>query len=222
MVHPKCPVPPHRQHLAGLSREGMLLGNPDLGSDVVSATVSIWLMGSVGVELLRELVWGCRSHEWGALSLHVGRGHHPTVPAPPPPRLSAPSPERRGWLRLAEGFVGPRSEMGRPGVGGPREGRSVGLGMVSIPTWDSVVSVSQSCLTAGGLNLAFILFWLGCESEVKGWEGPHCLPRLPRRLLPASVSFLHSARTCVPSCMQPSWLRSSSPKPQVPSIVIVT
>lgn len=112
--------------------------------------------------------------------------------------------------------------MGRPGVCGPREGRSVGLGMVSIPTWESVVSVSQSCLTAGGLNLAFILFWLGCESEVKGWEGPHCLTRPPRRLLPASVSFLHSARTCVASCMQPSWLRSFSPKPQVPSIVIVT
>ena len=168
-------------------------------------------MGSVGVKLLRELVWGCRSHEWGALSLHVGRGDHPSVPAPPPPRLSAPSPERWGRLRLAEGCVGPRSEMGRPGVGGPREGRSVGLGMVSIPTWESVVSVSQSCLTAGGLNLAFILFWLGCESEVKGWEGPHCLPRPPRRLLPASVSFLHFARTCVASCMQPSWLRSFSP-----------
>lgn len=52
---------------------------------------------------------------------------------------------------------------------------------------------------------AFLLSRLGCESEAKGWEGPHSLPRPPRRLLPASVSFLHSARTCAASCMQPSW-----------------
>ena len=108
---------------------------------MVSAMVSIWLMGSVGVELRRELVWGRRGHEWGALSLHVGRGDHPPVPAAPPPRLSAPSPERQGQLHLAEGCVGPGSEMGWLGVGGPREGRSVGLGVVSIPTWECVMPV---------------------------------------------------------------------------------
>lgn len=62
----------------------MLLRNPDLGSDLVSATVSIWLMGSVGVKLLKELVWGPRGHEWGAFSLHVGRGSTPCSNPPPP------------------------------------------------------------------------------------------------------------------------------------------
>ena len=61
----------------------MLLRNPDLGSDLVSATVSIWLMGSVGVKLLKELVWGPRGHEWGAFSLHVGRGSTPCSNPPP-------------------------------------------------------------------------------------------------------------------------------------------
>ena len=48
-------------------------------------------------------------------------------------------------MRLAERCMGPRSEMGWSGMGGPREGRSVGLGVVSSPTWESVELVSQSC-----------------------------------------------------------------------------
>lgn len=83
----------------------------------------------------------------------------------------------RGWPQGGEEFGVRDGE--RSHVGGPREGRSVGLGMVSIPTWESVVSVSQSCLTAGGLNLASFSSGWAASLKSRGGKG-HTASRGPQ------------------------------------------
>lgn len=113
------------------------------------------------------------------------------------------------WSRCS----GPRRRWDGWGVVAPGRGVECGVRGRSIPTWESVVSLCQSCLTPGGLNHRHA-FWLGYSLKPRGGKG-HTPSRGPPEEAPSCLRLLHSADMCGSACSPPG-LCSFSPKPQVP------